>query len=333
MAAPLRPREHTQETQCKEIANRRKLTSNPNAWPNFIGQCLSRRLRKELFDTLASQLYADAPIPGRKLVDVLLDYNKKNTAAMTDPLITAYLESLLLSRKVSGADLLSSLYAQSKYRVENQGNENSLSEKPESEKVSNDIESVVLEITARQILKNIMPATPTEARGILAALAAWMSAVSNSSMHLALDQQTGNMYDTLGTLAIASLENPRIAGVIDQWSSKGKSLYRSTAAHAIGYPRRWLTHSLAMRGRLSQALSTFIDCWSQSASSRQSQNAARLAESMKLRVGLQLEPSAESQKDALEVATVLQIETTPDLPIIHSRASNFIFLSSLVSCS
>jgi hypothetical protein len=86
-----------------------------------------------------------------------------------------------------------------------------------------------------------------------------------------------------------------------------------------------------MRNRLSQALSNFIECWSQSASSRQGQNAARLAESMKLRVGLQLETSAENQKDALEVAAALQTEATPDLPIIHSRASNFVFLSSLVS--
>jgi hypothetical protein len=52
---------------------------------------------------------------------------------------------------------------------------------------------------------------------------------------------------------------------------------------------------------------------------------------MKLRVGLQLETSAENQKDALEVAAALQTEATPDLPIIHSRASNFVFLSSLVS--
>jgi hypothetical protein len=155
---------------------------------------------------------------------------------MSDPLITAYLESLLLSRKVNGADLLSSLYAQSKYRVAGLGNESSLSEKPEFEKASNDIESVVLELTARQILKNVMPASPTEARGILAALAVWMSAVSNSSMHLALDQQTGNMFDTLGTLAIASLENPRIAGVIDQWYSKGKSALQLTAV-----PRRTAT--------------------------------------------------------------------------------------------
>jgi hypothetical protein len=223
MAALLFPREYTQETQRKEIAYRQKLTSNPNAWPNLISQCLSRRIRKEHFDTLANQLYEDSPIAGRKLVDLLLDYNQKNTAVMTDPLMTAYLDSLLVSRKVSGADLLSSLYVRSKYRVRDQGNENSLSEKPESEKGSNDIDSVVLELSARQILKNAMPATPTEARGILESLAVWMSAVSNSSMHLALDQQTGNLYDSLGTLAIASLENPRIAGVIDQWSSKGRS--------------------------------------------------------------------------------------------------------------
>jgi hypothetical protein len=206
------------QTAQQEMAHRQKLITGRDVWPRLIAQCLSRRIRKDQFSKLVAQLYEDSPAPGRILVDILLDFNKKNAGAMTDPLINAYLDILLTSGKVTGANLLESLYKNSRYCEQKQAN-NNLSSKPEPQKNSADIESVILELTARQILKGAMPATPTEARGILLALAIWMSAVSELSY--AMDPLTGTLYDSLGTLAIAALESHRIIGVIDTWCSKG----------------------------------------------------------------------------------------------------------------
>jgi hypothetical protein len=88
---------------------------------------------------------------------------------------------------------------------------------------------------------------------------------------------------------------------------------------------------VAILERLAQSLSAFITCWSQSASSRQSQNADRLAHAVKARVALQGKMTAENKRDALEVAVALQIEATQDLQPSRARASSFIFLYSLVS--
>jgi hypothetical protein len=61
----------------------------------------------------------------------------------------------------------------------------------------------------------------------------------------------------------------------------------------------------------------------------QPQSAERLAIAFKSR--LVLEDKTHQQSEiSLEVTAALQIEAVPDLPIVHARASMFIFLNSLV---
>jgi hypothetical protein len=61
----------------------------------------------------------------------------------------------------------------------------------------------------------------------------------------------------------------------------------------------------------------------------QPQSAERLAIAFKSRPALE-DKTHQPSEMSLEVTAALQIEAIPNLPIVHARASMFIFLNSLV---
>jgi len=91
-----------------------------------------------------------------------------------------------------------------------------------------------------------------------------------------------------------------------------------------------LTTVLEARERLSDGLASFLPVWTQLLSLQaQPQSAERLAIAFKSR--MVLEDKAHQPPDInLEVTAALQIDTIPNLPIVHARASMLIFLNSLV---
>src|SRR6202000_2124887 len=84
------------------------------SWKRLFASALSLRLRKPQFEKLSNQLYSNHPIPGQELVDLLLNC-QDGSGPVADPLLSIYLESLLLSGKIDTAHVLDGLYIDSRY--------------------------------------------------------------------------------------------------------------------------------------------------------------------------------------------------------------------------
>jgi hypothetical protein len=192
-------------------------------------------------------------------------------------------------------------------------------------------------LAAMRIIAEKAPKSPIEARGVLDALSKWLAAVTGSSgtlMH-ALDQQMALWAESVGVLAIAVLENRRFISIIDHASTK--SAYKvSVSVFVLLIYRIYENISaddciLETRKRLSDGLSSFLPVWTHLLSPQsQPQTAERLAIAFKSRSVLEEKAHQPSEMSSLEVATALQIEAIPNIPIVNARASMLIFLNSLV---
>jgi hypothetical protein len=81
---------------------------------------------------------------------------------------------------------------------------------------------------------------------------------------------------------------------------------------------------------LSQSIGAFITTWTQSTTAQQTQNVERLLNAIKQRTVLEGEVSEGDKQVALENQAEMELQSTPDVPLINSRQAMFIFLSSLV---
>lgn len=80
---------------------------------------------------------------------------------------------------------------------------------------------------------------------------------------------------------------------------------------------------------MSHALTLFIHYWAQ-ASSQNAQHVNRLDDAQKQQSLVEDISKTGSDENALVVAAAVQVETVLDLPLMHTRASLFLFLNSLV---
>jgi mediator of RNA polymerase II transcription subunit 5 len=193
-------------------------------WVKFLDGCLQRRLRAEQFDRFAIELYQRSPIMERKLADILLS-RQELLNAMVDPLLSVYAGCLLESNRLSSADLLGALFRRSSNYVTATGSNNDVST-PQSKQARNpaELEHTILDqLTRLYIPGGKRPKTQQETRVALRILAEWMATMSTSGDALlqSLDQQAIIICDSLGMLATAMLENPKVIGVIDTALPKG----------------------------------------------------------------------------------------------------------------
>lgn len=77
-------------------------------WNKLLCRCLSRRLDANKFRELAKLLTERDPVPGRKLIDAVLD-SKTTTNVPWDPLIPVYVDTLRRLGMAKIPDILSSL--------------------------------------------------------------------------------------------------------------------------------------------------------------------------------------------------------------------------------
>src|SRR5690242_20837557 len=76
-------------------------------WTVFLDRCLNQRVQADVFDAAVAQLHRKSPIPGRKLVALLLKPRSPN-ANSVDPRVIVYLERLLALRDRKSTRLNSS---------------------------------------------------------------------------------------------------------------------------------------------------------------------------------------------------------------------------------
>ena len=192
------------------------------SWKRLFKNSLSLRLRKAQFEKLSNQLYSQCPIAGQELVDLLLNC-QDGSGPVADPLVSTYLESLLISGKTDAAHVLDGLYIDSRYSQLSVALEETVQRK-RTRKMTNDLDSRTFIVLLRQFIAKKLPTSPEEARGVLQSLSKWMLAVSSFHVTLmqVLDPDALATCDGLGMLIISVLENTRMIGLIDHACSKGK---------------------------------------------------------------------------------------------------------------
>lgn len=186
-------------------------------WQAFIHNCLCIRLDQSKFLQLAQELTDWSPIPGFKLVSILLR-SQTDSGKIVDPRIPIYSEQLLEARIINTDDVLTALFQQHSNRTDTQReslNHNGL-----------DLAAILLEHLTRAFVTGKRPYTIPEARQSLVILARWLESIVTATstgdvLMQSLDNQTIPICDSLGLLATAMLENSRVVGVIAKVISKG----------------------------------------------------------------------------------------------------------------
>lgn len=169
----------------------------------FFKQCLHERIQSSEFHDLTIRLYEEQQASGIFLVDALLGC-QKTKSIMSDPLIPGYLEDMLLSKRITIAEVLNGLLQRSRY----------LQHKlPRSPQNSPDLEYVVIMFAARQLLANGGPKQAHQCRNLLHSLLEWVRAITKSEETL-LDPHSPQLYDGIGILAIATLQNTEVKTVV-----------------------------------------------------------------------------------------------------------------------
>jgi mediator of RNA polymerase II transcription subunit 5 len=185
-------------------------------WVQFLDGCLQKRLRAEQFERFALQLYQRSPIMERKLADVLLG-RQELLNNMVDPLLPLYAECLLESNRLSSSDLLGALFQRS-------ANHAAATASRDGRCNPAELEFTILDqLTRSYIPGGKCPKTQHEARAAIRVLAEWMAAMaaSGDSLLHTLNPQSVVTCDSLGMLATAMLENPKVIGIVDTALPKG----------------------------------------------------------------------------------------------------------------
>jgi mediator of RNA polymerase II transcription subunit 5 len=193
-------------------------------WTAFLDGCFQKRLRAEQFEKFSIELYQRSPIMERKLADILLG-RQELLNTMVDPLLPVYADTLLESNRLSSSDLLGALFKRSANFTVTTPRGDDSSAAGENKHNPPELEYTILDqLTRSYIPGGKRPITQQETRAALRILAEWMTAMTSSADALlqSLDQQSVTICDSLGMLATAMLENPRVIGVIDTAMPKGK---------------------------------------------------------------------------------------------------------------
>lgn len=201
-------------------------------WALFLDRCLENRIRADLFDAAAAQLYSKSPLQGRKLAALLLRPHSP-AASSLDPRVVVYVERLLALRKVDASDVLSSAFQFSKDRPPRAGDVANPKD-PSPWQNPPELEEVIFHRLHKAFSgeRPERPVTNTEGIRTLIVASGWMSAMVTShtsdSMMQAMagiqqhpQQQSINVREALGMLVVGLIENTRILQLLNKDELKG----------------------------------------------------------------------------------------------------------------
>ena len=169
-------------------------------WQKFFAINLRKRVDSPTFQRLANTLYSRNPLPGRFIIEALIDQRKKKN--VLDPRMVLYIEDLLHLRKVDLADVLSSLFEpfETELRAA-QGNPDNLLKSGPS------FEIVVLQSLTTEISEGRRPETREGAIHVLRCLLRWIAVHRDYSQGASdLSEILYSTWEALGLL-VAELGN------------------------------------------------------------------------------------------------------------------------------
>jgi mediator of RNA polymerase II transcription subunit 5 len=304
-------------------------------WTVFLDRCLAQRVLADVFEAATVQLYQRSPLPGRKLVALLLKPRSPN-AISVDPRVVTYLERLLALKKVDASDVLSATFHYSKDRSPKTGDD-SLEKQPRWCN-SPDLEELVCHRLQRAFATEERPVNNTEGLQTLIVTTRWMQAmVTSHTSDTMMQAMTGisqhpqqhsiNVREALGVLVVGLIENSKILMILNHPTAKG------------GRPIEILCTGLRLlqldlRKRLARSLSSFIPFLSHnSLGSPSSLEIANRLEMSQKQHELYEKPATvegvQNENAHLEVAA-LQLDAVMNLPLVSTRAGLYVFLNSLV---
>lgn len=198
-------------------------------WTVFLDRCLNQRVQADVFDAAVAQLHRKSPIPGRKLVALLLKPRSPN-ANSVDPRVIVYLERLLALRTVDASDVLSATFYYSKDRLPKTSGDSS--EKEPRWINSPELEEIVCHRLHKTFAAEDRPINNTEGLQTLIVVTRWMQAVvtshtSDTMMHAMAgisqqpQQQSINVREALGVLVVGLVENSKILLILNHSTAKG----------------------------------------------------------------------------------------------------------------
>lgn len=284
-------------------------------WTHFVDRCLQNRLSADKLEKLAVQLSKRIPRDETQLAEALLRPRSQATACL-DPLIPVYLERLLVLNFLNPPEVLNALFRYSRDYATGAGHSHGSPKKQQSQHwhITPELEELVFARLSKAFVTNERPKSVVEVQKTLATLSRWMNTLNSSQtaesvIHSLADGSQAQRTQTLvglGMLVIATIEHPKVAGVIE-----------------VALPK-------AQRKSLSESLTFFIPHLNQSSL----QLGDRLGMLQK-QYSLTTDHASGGMHDGpgshgLDVS-VLQLETVMDLPIINTRAGLYVFINSLVS--
>lgn len=197
-------------------------------WALFLDRCLETRIRADLFDAAATQLYGKSPLPGRKLAALLLK-PRSAAASSLDPRVIVFVERLLALKKLDASDVLSAAYQYSRDRP--------LQSKEDSSRWNNppELEEIIFHRLHKAFSTGERPVSNAEAARTVIVVSAWMASMvtsHTSSMIQAMagiqqhpQQQSINAREALGMLLVGLIENIRILDVLTKDELKGMCVH------------------------------------------------------------------------------------------------------------
>lgn len=283
-------------------------------WTHFVDRCLQNRLSADKLEKLAVQLSKRIPRDEAQLAEALLRPRSRATGCL-DPLIPVYLERLLVLNFLNPPEVLNALFRYSRDYATGADHSHGSPKKQQSQHwhITPELEELVFARLSKAFVTNERPKSVVEVQKTLATLSRWMNTLNSSQtaesvIHSLADGSQAQRTQTLvglGMLVIATMEHPKVAGVIE-----------------VALPK-------AQRKSLSESLTFFIPHLNQSSL----QLGDRLGMLQK-QYSLTTDHASDGMHDGpgshgLDVS-VLQLETVMDLPIINTRAGLYVFINSLL---
>lgn len=199
-------------------------------WTVFLDRCLNQRVQADIFDAAIAQLHRKSPLPGRKLVALLLKPRSPNANAV-DPRVVVFLERLLALKTVDASDVLSATFYYSKDRLPKTGAD--VAEKEARWINPPELEEVVCHRLHKTFAAEERPVNNTEGLQTLIVVTRWMQAVVTShtsdNMMQAMagisqqpQQQSINVREALGVLVVGLIENSKILRILNHPTAKGQ---------------------------------------------------------------------------------------------------------------
>ncbi|PGH22909.1 hypothetical protein AJ80_02958 [Polytolypa hystricis UAMH7299] len=296
------------------MSNIRVLKSTLLQWRKFIEQCLSERTDVASFRELSKLMIDRHPIPGKRLVDIVLD-GRSVTNVPWDPLIPLYVDALHRLGRAKVHDILTSLLEHSS--LAETARRSSLQDVPNKDKPVSTLmtdfrifQDIIMAVTTGHA-----PKTSNDANKTLATIADWMSALlawtsngegaNGQPAYLTHSADIQGIFESIGILFAALAGSEKIVNSLSTQGNKGQRIKLGQALS--GYIPLCAEISIPLRSRLD-ALQKEFELYGHEG-------------------GKSLE---DTLMEGVNVSTVDFESNIMDGPAIASKAGLYIYLNSLL---